>query len=168
MVCCLEQGAALHMAQLMPLPLTVSCIGKIQIGFTFLVPAHFGSPGKRAVKRVCACVCTSGCPGKEAVKRLTAKNRDQLRNPTLIEYGLPFYLFGVLLVVCVCVWFVWQCLGGCHGSLGVRRRSVRCVWSSNRQEAGTGNTACESIARPASYKPCLPSADKRCRSATPG
>jgi len=57
MVFCLEQGAALHMAQLMPLPLTVSCIGKIQIGFTFLVPAHFGSPGKRAVKRVCACVC---------------------------------------------------------------------------------------------------------------
>jgi len=43
----------LHMAQLMPLPLTVSCFSKIQIGFTFLVPAHPGSPGKRAVKRVC-------------------------------------------------------------------------------------------------------------------
>ena len=41
------------MAQLMPLPLTVSCFSKIQIGFTFLVPAHLGSPGKRAVKRVC-------------------------------------------------------------------------------------------------------------------
>ena len=40
-------------AQLMPLPLTVSCFSKIQIGFTFLVPAHPGSPGKRAVKRVC-------------------------------------------------------------------------------------------------------------------
>jgi len=38
------------MAQLMPLPLTVSCFSKIQIGFTFLVPAHPGSPGKRAVK----------------------------------------------------------------------------------------------------------------------
>jgi len=34
-------------------PLTVSCFIKIQIGFTFLVPAHPGSPGKRAVKRVC-------------------------------------------------------------------------------------------------------------------
>ena len=47
------------MAQLMPLPLTVSCFSKIQIGFTFLVPAHPGSPGKRAVKcvRVCVCVC---------------------------------------------------------------------------------------------------------------
>ena len=55
MVICVERGADLHMAQLMPLPLTVSCFSKIQIGFTFLVPAHLGSPGKRAVKRVCVC-----------------------------------------------------------------------------------------------------------------
>ena len=41
------------MAQLMPLPLTVSCFSKIQTGFTFLVPAHPGSHGKRAVKRMC-------------------------------------------------------------------------------------------------------------------
>jgi len=47
----------LHVAQLMPLPLAVSCFSKIQIGFTFLVPAHLGSPGKRAVKRVCVRVC---------------------------------------------------------------------------------------------------------------
>ena len=53
MVICLKRGADLHTAQLMPLPLTVSCFGKIQIGFTFLVPAHPGSPGKKAVKRVC-------------------------------------------------------------------------------------------------------------------
>ena len=53
MVICLEQGADLQMAQLMPLPLTVSCFSKIQIGFAFLVPAHPGSPGQRAVKRVC-------------------------------------------------------------------------------------------------------------------
>ena len=46
------------MSQLMPLPLTVSCFSEIQIGFTFLVPAHPGSPGKRAVKwYVCVCVC---------------------------------------------------------------------------------------------------------------
>ena len=56
-VICLERGADLHMAQLMPLPLTVSCFSKIHIGFTFLVPAHPGSPGQRAVKRVCVCVC---------------------------------------------------------------------------------------------------------------
>ena len=53
MVICLERDADLHMAQLMPLPLTVSCFSKTQTGFTFLVPAHPGSPGKRAVKRVC-------------------------------------------------------------------------------------------------------------------
>ena len=53
MVICLERGADLHMFQLMPLPLTVSCFSKIQIGVSFLVPAHLGSPGERAVKRVC-------------------------------------------------------------------------------------------------------------------
>jgi len=53
-VICLERGADLHLAQLMPLPLTVSCFSKIQIGFTFLVPAHLGDPGKRPLNR---CVC---------------------------------------------------------------------------------------------------------------
>jgi len=51
-VICLERGADLHMAQLMPLPLTVSCFSKIQIGFTFLVLADPRSPGQRAVKCV--------------------------------------------------------------------------------------------------------------------
>jgi len=51
-VICLERGADLHIARLMPLPLSVSCFSEIQIGFTFLVPAHLGSPGQRAVKRV--------------------------------------------------------------------------------------------------------------------
>ena len=52
-------GARCRLAyvQLMPLPLTISCSSKIQIGFTFLVPAHPGSPGQRAVKRVCVWVC---------------------------------------------------------------------------------------------------------------
>ena len=57
MVICLEQGAC----QMTPLPVTVSCFSKIQIGFTFLVRAHPGSPGKMAVKRVCVCVCV--CEG---------------------------------------------------------------------------------------------------------
>ena len=51
-VICLERGADLHTAQLMPLPLTVSCFSKIQIGFAFLFPAHLGSPEQRAVKRM--------------------------------------------------------------------------------------------------------------------
>jgi len=58
MVICLEQGADLHMSQLMPLPLTVSCFSKIQIGSTFVVPAHQVSPGKRAIKWVCV-VCNT-------------------------------------------------------------------------------------------------------------
>ena len=54
MVICLERGADLHMAQLMPLPLTISCSSKTQIGFTFLVPAHLGSPGQWPLN---GCVC---------------------------------------------------------------------------------------------------------------
>ena len=49
---------------LMPLPLTVFCSSKIQIGFIFLVPAYLGSPGKRAVKRVCVCECGWWCNGE--------------------------------------------------------------------------------------------------------
>jgi len=63
-VVCLERDADLHIAQLMLLPLTVSCFSKIQIAFTFLVPAHPDSPGKgplnaraRARARARACVC---------------------------------------------------------------------------------------------------------------
>ena len=55
LVVCLELNADLHTAQLMPLPLTVSCLSEIQIGFIFHVPAHLGSPGQRVVKRVCVC-----------------------------------------------------------------------------------------------------------------
>jgi len=56
MVICLERDADLHMAQPMPLPLTVSCFSKIRIGFTFLVSVHPGNPLKRSIKRVCVCV----------------------------------------------------------------------------------------------------------------
>ena len=55
MVICLERGADVHMAQLMPLPLNVSCFSQIHIGFTFLVLAHPGSPGKGTLN-VCVCV----------------------------------------------------------------------------------------------------------------
>jgi len=69
----LEQGADLHMAQLTPLPFTVSCFSKIQIGFTFLVQADPGSPGKRAVKRVCVQLQDG-----VFVLRLVAKNSTDL------------------------------------------------------------------------------------------
>ena len=57
MVICLERGADLHMAQLMPLPLTVCCSSKIQFGFAFLVPAHPGSPGKKPLH---VCIWSTG------------------------------------------------------------------------------------------------------------
>jgi len=60
-VICLERGADLHMAQLMPLPLSVSLFNKIQIGFTFLVLAHLGCPGQRALKRVLCVICIISC-----------------------------------------------------------------------------------------------------------
>jgi len=80
-VICLERGADLHMAQLIPLPLTVSCFSKIQIGFTFLVPAHLVSPGQMAVKRVCVCVCVfdSNHKLKNSSQSLLADPRDALR-----------------------------------------------------------------------------------------
>ena len=62
----------MHMAQLMPLPHTVSCFSKIQIGFTFLVPAHLGSPGKKAVRplmvlNVCVCVSATNAQYNVAI-----------------------------------------------------------------------------------------------------
>jgi len=64
-VVCLEQVADLHMAQLLPLPLTVSCFSKIQIDFTFLVPAHLGSPRKRPlIGYVCMCCYYEVVPEK--------------------------------------------------------------------------------------------------------
>jgi len=63
MVICPERDADLHTAQLMPLPLTVSCFSKIHIGFTFLASAQPASLRKRAVKWVRACVraCMCAC-----------------------------------------------------------------------------------------------------------
>ena len=95
MIICLQRGAGLHMAQMTPLLLTVSFFSKIQIGFTFLLPAHLGSPGKMAVKRgVCVCVCslskmltvTDQKPQKitERVILLTMKVNVMLSNITLV------------------------------------------------------------------------------------
>ena len=57
MVICLKRGADLHMAQLMPLPLTVSCFSKIQTGFTFLVLAYPSSHANKGPLNGCVCVC---------------------------------------------------------------------------------------------------------------
>jgi len=73
----------MHMAQLMPLPLTVSCSSKIQIGFTFPVPAHLGSPGQRAVN---VCFSTgNGQPREPALCQLYCR---PLQLPFLCVYTL--------------------------------------------------------------------------------
>ena len=79
MVICLGRGADLHMAQLMPLPLTVSCFSKFRIGFTFLAPAHLGRPGKGPLN---GCVCV-------VVVLLV-----------IVRVGQHWTLPGILLVMC--------------------------------------------------------------------
>ena len=109
MVICLERDADLHTAQLMPLPLTVSCFSKIQIGFTFLVPAHLGSPGQRAIKRMCVRVYH-----KKATKRVlkwTGLPTDCLLHyhtavvHPVLEYCSCICTTGCV-CVCVCVWLL--------------------------------------------------------------
>jgi len=91
------RDADLHMAQLMPLPLTVSCFSKIQIGFTILVPAHPGSPGKRVVKRVCVCVSLmyvkkSQVSVKRKLVSVSLPHGVVPREPTLRHFCLVFCL----------------------------------------------------------------------------
>ena len=94
-VVCLERGADLHMAQLMPLPLTVSCFSKIQTGFTVPVPAHPGRPGQRAVKRVCVSVRVcfravyAGAVGDPASLRRDADLVSPLRHDHAPRGGTP-------------------------------------------------------------------------------
>jgi len=85
MVICLERGADLHMAQLMSLPLTVSCFSKIQIGFTFLVLAHPGSPRQRAIKR--ARVLGYYNHNYKDIKKLKNKNSLSLNKTTFMLYA---------------------------------------------------------------------------------
>ena len=101
MVVCLEQGANLHMAQLMSLPLTVSCFSKIQIGFTFLVPAYPSSPGKRAFKRVCVCVCVlsvaSACAGADVQKTIGFTSSEQKKRNYPISFTDTVRTVGISL-----------------------------------------------------------------------
>jgi len=101
MAICLERGADLHMAQLMPLPLTVSCSSKIQTGFTVLVLAHPGSPGQGGVKRVCVCVCACVCVL-------------HIRTTALKKILCLFGLWSEVQIVCI--WSSW-----CHCIPKLRR-----------------------------------------------
>jgi len=94
MVMCLEQGVDLLMAQLMPLPLIVSCFSKIQIGFAFLVPAHPGSPGQRAVKRVCVCLGGQNVKGWVGVRVTIAE-----QHRFVCQCSCTFFCFDLCVVL---------------------------------------------------------------------
>jgi len=100
MVICQEQGADLHMAQLMPMPLTVSCFNKIQIGFTFLVPDHPGSPGQGVIKWVwvCVCVCVRACVFNSVsyVHRESKKTRHLTLAHNFTKYWPIFKILSLL------------------------------------------------------------------------
>jgi len=76
-VICLERGADLHIAQLMPLPLTVSCFSKIQIGLPFwyrltrvvlekraVNGCVWGSLSSKLAERRCCCRWTGQTDGR--------------------------------------------------------------------------------------------------------
>ena len=118
MVICLERGADLHIAQLMPLPLTVSCFSKIQIGFTFMVPAHPGSPGQRAVKRVCVCLSLcfrvpdirhpNTCTGGKHFRYLFRNaGNNEWASEGDSKLQRVYHTFILIIHVDLCVFFAW-------------------------------------------------------------
>ena len=99
MAMCLERDAELHMAQLMPMPLTVSCFSKIQIGFTFLVPAYPGSPGKRAVKRLCVLVAEKLMRQLQYFVSWTSYLIVMFQLPDLYLVSIGFFAFSALMTL---------------------------------------------------------------------
>ena len=95
MVIGLERGADLHMVQLMPLPLTVSCSCKIPDWFYLSGTGSTGSPGKRAVKPACVCVCVC-VPGNV----INGRAHDAPRPAKQLQYPLSlvrsFLLLGTM------------------------------------------------------------------------
>ena len=102
-------GADLHTAQLMPLPLTVSCFSKIHIGFTFLVPAQLGSPGKKAVKRVCVCDYTNR-------NNLTHSEQNKIHRNNNYYYA-NVLLTDTACIVCGMGYVMVCCLSVCQSQL---------------------------------------------------
>ena len=111
----------MHVAQLMPLSLTVSCFSEIQIGFTFLVPAHPGSPGKRALNGcVCVCVCY------------------RFTNVSSFRFVLSLDIFSVLLLVYVngaVIFRYWQF------SFSLTKVTFRCCKGSSTRQHSTRSLA---------------------------
>ena len=106
MVICLERGADLHTAQLMPLPLTVSCFSKIQIGFTYLVLAHPGSPG--CVLLNIAFTCKQLQKTSVSAQKLGFENFKNCNDVLTfsVENFMPYLYLGVIKLV-LCGYAVW-------------------------------------------------------------
>ena len=148
MVICLERGADLHMAHLMPLPLTVSCFSKIQIGFTFLVPTHRGSPGQRAVKRVyvsCGYITFEQITDKEygflSVAQPETRNfanfQHLFRSHVYQKHGssVSAWMTALRLVYMVLVPCPRLCTGENCGGIAWFRGDVSIMWSMSRGRA---------------------------------
>ena len=93
MVICLEQGADLHMAQLTPLPLTVSCFSKIQIDFTFWYWLTRVILDKGPINGCVCTVCgkvyvTVRCPSVPSVDRCTPLRRVCCCGPSRQEISI--------------------------------------------------------------------------------
>ena len=137
MAICLERGADLHTAQLMPLPLTVSCFCKIQIGFTFLVLVYPGSPGQRAVKRAHAVLspCTADylCYLKSKVTAIvnlptkTSLISEKCHRTTLWNAGLIYLIRGTSILFSSKWWWSWKKLVVLFGSGGFEMSRFCCV-----------------------------------------
>jgi len=111
-VICLEQGADLHTAQLMPLPLTLSCFSIIQISFTFLVPAHLGSPDKGPLNGCSSCtsvlhVCAQH--PRAANKSLIVTIRKYAVNRFYPPDALLVRVLAMALCLCLSVSITSQC-----------------------------------------------------------
>ena len=118
----------------MPLPLTVSCFSKIQIGFTFLVPAHPGSPGKRAVKRVCVCVFAQVGRGRRS------RSFGRPSPPLSVHYALSDVAVGGR---CKCNGHAARCLADRHDSVWSPGGHGAGAAAAGRGGRGGGGETCE-------------------------
>ena len=151
MVICLERGADLHMAQLMPLPLTVSCFSKIQIGLAFLVPAHPGSPGHRAVKRVCVKKWYLRKPAyyvSICLQLLMMLNRLTVVNCWVLCFS-PILKWIHLLIICYASAVLAFCLCLCLSQVGVllKRLNVGSHKTTAHNSQGTLDFWCQRYPR---------------------
>jgi len=101
------------------LSLTVSCFSEIQIGFTFLVPAHPGSPGKRAVKRLCVVILHLEIDNIHIFLLFRATDNSIL----VSDFSWMF------VTVCFNCWFVWAAMLGLQQPRGCWHKLVtRSLW----------------------------------------